>query len=83
MKIVYKGKELDPRLNGHIIHTLEFEDDLIIEKKVEVEKVPLSDGENNLTDKARSVFIGLFREYSTLGLMSKQQCIKYHQKCVG
>jgi ubiquitin carboxyl-terminal hydrolase 34 len=34
-------------------------------------------------EKARNIFKVIFNEYSSDGLMSKQQCLKFHQRCVG
>lgn len=41
------------------------------------------DHEGNLVEKAKVILRKIFKEYSSLGLMSKKQCLKYHQKCVG
>ncbi len=71
-------------MNGHIIHTLNLSaGDLIIEKKVSIEKVSLCNAEGGLNDKAKNVLLAMFKEYSTLGLMSKAQCQKYQQRCIG
>lgn len=84
MKIIQDDQEIDPRLNGHIIHTLNLSSgDLVIEKKISIEKIPLSDAEGNLTQKTRIILSSMFKEYSTLGLMSKAQCQKYQQRCIG
>jgi hypothetical protein len=84
MKISQNDREIDPRFNGHIIHTLNLsEGDLIIEKKVSIEKVSLCNAEGGLNDKAKKVLLAMFKEYSTLGLMSKPQCQKYQQRCIG
>ena len=71
-------------MNGRVIHTLGLTNsDLIAEKKVSVEKVSLTDSDGNLTDKCKEVLRKIFKEYSQLNLMSKVQCQKYHQRCVG
>jgi len=57
--------------------------DLIVEKKVTVEKVNLCEPDGSLNEKCKIVLRKMFKEYSQGGLMSKQQCQKYHQRCVG
>lgn len=57
--------------------------DLLIEKKGEITRVSLIEGEGQLVAKAKIIFKNIFKEYSSFGLMSKKQCQKYHQKCVG
>lgn len=39
--------------------------------------------DGNLNQKTITILTSIFKEYSTLGYMSKQQCQKYHQRCVG
>ena len=56
---------------------------MVAEKKVSVEKVSLTDNDNNLIEKCKDVLRKIFKEFSQLGLMSKAQCQKYHQRCVG
>ena len=41
------------------------------------------DEADHLTAKARNIFKNLFNQFSTMGLMSKKQCLKYHHKCAG
>lgn len=36
-----------------------------------------------MIDKCKEVLRKIFKEYSQLNLMSKAQCQKYHQRCVG
>lgn len=36
-----------------------------------------------MTDKCKNVLKMIFKQYSQAGLMSKIQCQKYHQRCVG
>lgn len=75
---------MDPRFNGRVIHTLGLTNaEIIAEKKVNVEKMSLTDHEGNMIDKCKEVLRKIFREYSQMGLMSKVQCQKYHQRCVG
>ena len=83
MKIMMNGKELDHRYNGHVLHTIEFTTDLIVEKRAEIPRVPLTEVDGTLVEKARIIFSTIFKDYSQFGLMSKKQCQKYHQKCVG
>jgi hypothetical protein len=84
MKISQNDQEIDHRMNGQIIHTLNLSaGDLIIEKKVTIEKVTLCSIEGGLNDKAKKVLLMMFKEYSTMGLMSKPQCQKYQQRCIG
>lgn len=42
MKTILNSKELDDKYNGHVIHTLDLSGDLVIEKKVDIPKVPLT-----------------------------------------
>ena len=48
MKIMMNGKELDHRLNGHVIHTIRFDGDLVVEKKTELAKFPLTEADGSL-----------------------------------
>lgn len=57
--------------------------DLVAEKKSTVEKVSLCEADGSLNEKCKAVLRSMFREYSQCGLMSKPQCQKYHQRCVG
>lgn len=77
------GKELSERYNGHVIHTLDLSGDITIGRVHEAQKVNLVDHEGKLVEKAKIIFRNIFKEYSSFGLMSKKQCLKYHQKCVG
>jgi hypothetical protein len=62
MKIILNGEEIDPRLNGHIIHTLNLSGgDLIIEKKVTIEKVSLCLPNGGLNEKVKKVLLGMFK----------------------
>jgi hypothetical protein len=71
-------------MNGQIIHKLNLSPgDLIIEKKVTIEKISLCNAEGGLNEKAKKVLLMMFKEYSTMGLMSKPQCQKYQQRCIG
>ena len=71
-------------MNGQIIHTLNLSaGDLIVEKKVTIEKVSLCSPEGGLSEKTKKVLLLMFKDYSTLGLMSKPQCQKYQQRCIG
>ena len=83
MKILTNGKELDNRLNGHVLHALKLNGDMIIEKRGEINKIALTEADGRLVEKAKIIFKNIFKEYSSFGLMSKKQCQKYHQKCVG
>lgn len=55
---------------------------ITIERKGKIERVSLLEG-GNLSKDITRVFSKIFSNYSTNGLMSKQECQKYHQKCVG
>jgi hypothetical protein len=57
--------------------------DLVAEKKSTVEKVGLCETDGSLNEKCKGVLRTMFREFSQGGLMSKPQCQKYHQRCVG
>ena len=70
-------------MNGQVIHAIDFTGDLIIEKKTEIQKVNLTEVDGTLVEKAKSIFRSIFKDYSSFGMMSKKQCQKYHQKCVG
>lgn len=84
LKLILGDKELDPRLSGRVIHTLDLTNgDLIAEKKSTVEKVGLCEPDGSLNEKCKGVLRSMFKEYSQGGLMSKPQCQKYHQRCVG
>lgn len=84
LKLLLGDKELDPRLSGRVIHTLNLNcADLVAEKKSTVEKVGLCETDGSLNEKCKAVLRSMFREYSQCGLMSKPQCQKYHQRCVG
>lgn len=43
----------------------------------------LCETDGSLNEKCKGVLRSMFREYSQCGLMSKPQCQKYHQRCVG
>lgn len=36
-----------------------------------------------LNHKAKTILSSIFKQYSTLNLMSKSQCQKYQQRCIG
>ncbi len=72
------------RYSGRVIHTLNLGSaDIIAEKKVTVEKIGLCEQDGSLNEKCKNVLRIMFKEYSQGGLMSKSQCQKYHQRCVG
>ena len=49
LRLLLGDKELDPRFNGRVIHTLGLTNsELVAEKKVSVEKVSLTDDDGNL-----------------------------------
>lgn len=48
MRIMINGKELEDKYNGHVIHTLDLSSDLVVEKKVEVPKVALTEADGKL-----------------------------------
>lgn len=55
-------KELNPRLNGRVIHTLALSSsDLIVEKKVTVEKVNLCESDGSLNEKCKIVLKNMFK----------------------
>lgn len=84
LRLLLGDRQLDPRLSGRVIHTLNLTSaDLIVEKCVTVDKVTLCETDGSLNEKCKSVLRGMFREFSQCGLMSKPQCQKYHQRCVG
>lgn len=62
MKISSNDQEIDPRLNGHIIHTLQISNyDLIVEKKVNIDKVSLCNPDGGLNDKVKRILSGMFK----------------------
>jgi hypothetical protein len=62
MKISSNGEEIDSRFNGHIIHTLNLQaSDLIIEKKITVEKISLCNADGTLNDKTKKVLSSMFK----------------------
>lgn len=62
LRLLVGDKELDPRFNGRVIHTLNLTNsDLIAEKKSTVEKVNLTDSDNNLIEKCKEVLRKIFR----------------------
>jgi hypothetical protein len=62
MKILIDDKELDERLNGHVIHTIDLtSSDLIIEKNVTIEKISLSESDGSLTEKTKLVLKSMFK----------------------
>lgn len=83
MKMLVNGVELDNRLNGQVLHAIKLQGDIVVEKKGEIARANLTEADGRLVDKAKIIFLSIFKEYSSFGLMSKKQCQKYHQKCVG
>lgn len=82
MNILTEEGLLDERLNGLTVHQAGLTGPLTIERRFKIDRAPLLDG-NNLSKDATRIFSKIFSVFSTNGLMSKQECQKYHQKCVG
>ena len=62
LRLLLGDKELDPRFNGRVIHTLGLTNsELIAEKKSTVEKVGLTDNDGNLAEKCKEVLRKVFR----------------------
>ena len=62
MKLFSNDKEIDERLNGHVIHTLNLaKSDIVIEKKVTIDKISLLEPEGGLNQKAKNVLSGIFK----------------------
>ncbi len=83
MKLSVNNVEIDPRLNGHIIYTVPFKGDIVVEKICEIPREVLTNSVGELSAKAKHILSIMFAEYSTAGMMSKQQCQKYQQRCLG
>lgn len=61
-KIMINEVELDPRFNGQVIHTLDLSSgDLVLEKKVTIDKIGLAEPDGNLTEKCKTVLRMMFK----------------------
>jgi hypothetical protein len=70
-------------LNGYTLRQANLGQPILIERKTKIERANLTDNHGKLTEEAKAVFKKIFGGYSTNGLMSKQECLKFYQKCVG
>ena len=76
-------KPIDNMLNGYTLRQANITEPITVECKVKIERVGLTDHYGKLTQEAQNIFRKLFTLFSTDGLMSKQECQKFHQRCVG
>jgi hypothetical protein len=62
LRLLVNEKELDPRMNGRVIHTLGLTNsEIVAEKKMTVEKINLVDADGNLHEKCKEVLRKIFR----------------------
>ncbi len=73
---------LDEHWNALSIDSLPLENTVAISKKHKIERADLSVG-GKLTDDATRIFQMIFDEYSTNGLMSKNDCKRLQKRMVG
>lgn len=82
LKLYCGEKLLDDHWNAQSIDSLPLEGSISISKKHKIERVELTAG-GKLTDDATRIFRIIFDEYSTNGLMSKNDCKRLQKRMVG